>query len=208
VPDAVPALLDRAMSKLDGRVAIVSGRSISDLEAFLPGFDGAVIGSHGAERRIDGEVTVAEFDAETIATLQRIVTDFARIQPAFLVEPKPAGVVLHYRQAQEHGAEALHFMDALVSAAPGFRLQPALCAYEIKPDTVGKDIALADLFEAAPFAYTIPVYAGDDLTDEPALDWAASMGGIAIKVGGAETTAAHRLKDPIALRERLERWLA
>ena len=209
VPDAVPALLARAMDRLDGRVVLVSGRSVASLEGFLPGFKGTLIGSHGAERRVAGETShVAEFDLKTVERLQRIVGDFADLQPAFLVEPKPTGVVLHFRQAQEHGAEALHFMDSLAQAAPGFRLQPALCAYELKPDTVGKDIALHALFEDAPFAGTTPIYAGDDLTDEPALDWAASQGGVGIKIGDAETTAAHRLPGPDALRERLERWLA
>ncbi|GIT89780.1 trehalose 6-phosphate phosphatase [Jannaschia pagri] len=209
VPPLVPAFLEMAQKRLAGRVAIVSGRSVAQLEAFLPDFDGPLIGSHGAERRIAGETTQArEFDADRIDVLQRMVTDFASLHPAFLVETKPTGVVLHYRQAQEQGALALRFMDSIAAAADGFRLQPALCAYEIKPDSVGKDIALADLFDTAPFAGTTPVYAGDDLTDEPALAWAADQGGAAIKVGEADTVAAHRLPSPQALLDRLGAWLA
>jgi trehalose 6-phosphate phosphatase len=209
VPDSVPALLDRAMTRLGGRVALVSGRAVADLERFLPDFEGVLIGSHGSERRINGETThSAEFDQATIETLQRLVTDFAKLQPAFLVEPKPTGVVLHFRQAQERGALALHFMDCLAAAAEGFKLQPALCAYEIKPDSVGKDLALAELFRSGPFAGCKPIYAGDDLTDEPALEWAEAQGGVGIKVGGAESATTHRLPDPAALRAKLERWLA
>jgi trehalose 6-phosphate phosphatase len=209
VPDAVPAILSRAMDRLDGRVALVSGRSVAALERFLPAFEGTLIGSHGAERRVDGQTShTAEFDRTVIETLQRLVADFASLRPSFLVEPKPTGVVLHYRQAQEHGALALHFMDSLACAAEGFRLQPALCAYELKPDTVGKDVALAALWEDAAFAGKTPIYAGDDLTDEPALEWVESKGGVAVKIGGADTAATHHLPDPAALRERLEKWLA
>ncbi|TFL18916.1 trehalose-phosphatase [Jannaschia formosa] len=209
VPEELPMLLARAMDRLDGRVALVSGRNISDLERFLPGFEGTLIGSHGAERRVDGVRSPADdFDQEKIATLQRLVAEFANLQPSFLVENKSTGVVLHYRQAQELGALALHFMDTLAAAADGFRLQPALCAYEIKPDSVGKDIALTDLFARPPFADCLPIYAGDDLTDEPALAWAEERGGTAIKIGGADTVCAHHLPDPAALRALLERWLA
>jgi trehalose 6-phosphate phosphatase len=208
IPDAVTELLARAMDRLEGRVALVSGRSVADLERMVPGFEGTLIGSHGAERRVDGATeNAAEFDETAIATLQRMTRDFASLKPAFLVEPKPTGVVLHYRQAQEHGALALHFMDALAQAADGFRLQPALCAYEIKPDSVGKDVALAALWQGPAFEGCVPIYAGDDLTDEPALDWAQRQGGLAIKVGGADSVAEHRLPGPAALHERLADWL-
>jgi len=209
VPDTLPGLLCRAMERLQGRVALVSGRNIADIELFLPDFEGVVIGSHGAERRIDGVVSpVDDFDRDKIAILQRLVAEFAKLQPSFLVENKATGVVLHYRQAQELGALALHFMDTIAAAAEGFRLQPALCAYEIKPDTVGKDIALIDVAGRAPFAGATPFYVGDDLTDEPALAWAAEQGGTAIKIGDAESVTPHHLKDPAALRALLERWLA
>ncbi|WP_371156875.1 trehalose-phosphatase [Jannaschia sp. 2305UL9-9] len=209
VPPEVHALLDKACDRLSGRVAIVSGRAVSELEAFLPDFKGPLIGSHGAERRVDGKTQqTQDFDQAIIATLQRLVTDFASLTPDFLVEMKPTGVVLHYRQAQEQGALALHFMESLASAATGFRLQPALCAYEIKPDSVGKDIALTGLMGQAPFSGATPIYAGDDLTDEAALAWAADLGGTAIKIGGAETVAANRLPDPATLISRLDEWLA
>ncbi|PWJ22390.1 trehalose-phosphatase [Jannaschia seohaensis] len=209
VPEDLPALLTRAMDRLDGRVALVTGRNVAGLEHFLPSFDGAVIAAHGAELRVDGKTFQAgDYDTDTIAGLQRVVAEFAKLQPAFLVENKPTGVVLHYRQAQEQGALALHFMDSLAQAAPGFRLQPALCAYEIKPDSVAKDLALADMMARAPFKGKLPIYAGDDLTDEPALSWADAAGGVAIKVGGADTVAPHWLADPTALRALLARWLA
>ena len=208
VTEAARALVGRAVARLEGRVAFVSGRSLDDLERYLPEFEGPLIGTHGSEMRLDGvRERVAEFDAGIVAHLTRLVTDFARLRPEFLVEPKPSGVVLHYRQAEEHGALALRFMESLAMAADGFKLQPALMAYELKPDNVGKDIALRRLLARPPFAGAVPIYAGDDLTDEPALALAQEMGGAGIKIGPAETVARLRLADPAALAACLGDWL-
>lgn len=209
VPDRVHALLETAMEKLNGRVAIVSGRSIEALEGFLPDFKGTLIGTHGSELRHDGVQTqTVTFDLEMIERLTRIAKDFATLRPEFLIEPKPSGVVLHYRQAEEHGALALRFMESLAMAADGFRLQPALMAYELKPEGVGKDIALRSLMDMPGFKGTTPIFAGDDLTDEPALELMADYGGAAIKIGNADTVAPCRLLEPATLVDLLHGWLA
>ena len=206
VDPRVSALLARAHDRLDGRVALVSGRSIEALEAFLPDFAGDMIGTHGAEMRVGGTwQQTAEFDPITVSRLQRLVADFAALQPAFLVEPKPSGVVLHYRQAEELGALALHFMETLANATEGFKLQPALMAYELKPDSVGKDVGLERLIGRDG---RTPVYAGDDLTDEPAIEMVQARGGVGIKIGEAESVARCRLPTPDAFIDVLEKWLA
>lgn len=209
VDPRVPALLDRAMERLDGRVGLVSGRSIETLEHFLPDFRGFLVGTHGAEFRIDMQWSqVEEFDLDTVARLQRLVADFGALRPEFLVEPKPSGAVLHYRQAEELGGVALKFMEALACAADGFKLQPALMAYELKPDSVGKDVGLRRLLARPEMGGKTPIYAGDDLTDEPALELVQAEGGTAIKIGDAETVAGNRLAAPADLLAVLEGWLA
>ena len=209
VTPAARSMLARAVDRLDGRVAFVSGRSLDDLERYLPDFAGPLIGTHGSEMRIDGaRIRAEEYDVDVVAHLTRLANDFAKLRPEFLVEPKPSGVVLHFRQAEHHAALALRFMESLAMAADGFKLQPALMAYELKPDNVGKDIALRTLLSAEPFKGHVPVFAGDDLTDEPALDFVQAQGGVGIKIGQAETVARHRLADPSALIGCLEEWLA
>lgn len=209
VTPEVKALLAKAMDRLDGRVALVSGRSVETLERFLPDFKGTLIGTHGAEMRHDGELRdLVEIDRDAVARLCRLVDDMGGLRPEFVVEHKPSGVVLHYRQAEEHGAIALRFMESLAMAADGFKLQAALMAYEIKPEGVGKDIALEGLLSKPQFEGFTPVFAGDDLTDEPALDLVQMRGGCGIKIGEAETVAHHRLHDPATLLVHLDRWLA
>ncbi len=181
---------------------------MADLERYLPNFGGSIIGTHGAEMRHDGVYhELVQIDRATVARLIRIVDDFAALRPEFLVEHKPSGVVLHYRQAERQAALALRFMESLAMAADGFALQPALMAYELKAEATGKDRAMERLLDEEAFRGTLPVFAGDDLTDEPALEFAASRGGMAIKIGQAESVAKHRLPDPAALRACLEGWL-
>ena len=71
------------------------------------------------------------------------------------------------------------------------------------PAGSGKDGALDRLLAMAPFAGRVPIYAGDDLTDEVAMARAQALGGQGIKIGAGETVARHRLPDPAAL----ARWL-
>ncbi|MEM7709301.1 MAG: trehalose-phosphatase [Pseudomonadota bacterium] len=209
VPDATRDLLSRAWEKLDGRVAIVSGRMIGDLEHFLPEFRGPLVGTHGAEMRLDGvRSPTAEFDEATISRVQRLVQDFGALRPEFHVETKPTGIVLHFRQAEAQSALALRFMESVAAAADGMRLQPALMAYEIKPESVGKDVALQTLLTRPEFEGALPVYSGDDLTDEPALQLVQDRGGCGIKIGEAETVAKYRLHGPPELAKCLGEWLA
>ncbi|MEM8823606.1 MAG: trehalose-phosphatase [Pseudomonadota bacterium] len=209
VPQEVHDLLARAWDVLDGRVAIVSGRTLDDLEHFLPDFPGPLIGTHGAEMRLDGtRQPTAEFDQATISRVQRLVQDFGALRPEFFVEAKPTGIVLHFRQAEAQSALALRFMESVAAAADGMRLQPALMAYEIKPEIVGKDVALETLLARPDFAEFTPIYAGDDLTDEPALQLVLDRGGVGIKVGEADTVAHHRFAAPADLTRCLGGWLA
>ncbi len=209
VTDRARAMIARAVERLDGRVAFVSGRTLDDLERFLPDFDGALVGTHGSEWRIDGERGGDEdYDLEIVAHLNRLATDFAKLRPEFMIEPKPSGVVLHFRQAEHHAALALRFMESLAMAADGFRLQPALMAYELKPETVGKDIAIRRLLDTDAFRGRVPVFAGDDLTDEAGLEVVQGAGGVGIKIGQAETVARYRLGDPDALIACIGDWLA
>ena len=87
-------------------------------------------------------------------------------------------------------------------------LQPAKMAVELRPEGSGKDGALARLMEMPPFEGRVPVYAGDDLTDEVAMAEAQARGGFGIKIGEGDTQARHRLPDPAALADWLDSALA
>ncbi|MFN3526792.1 MAG: trehalose-phosphatase [Paracoccus sp. (in: a-proteobacteria)] len=209
-PDAVvvtPALTDllvRLHDRLEGAIALISGRNVADLRGHMPGFPGIVAGSHGAEFSprpgLIHPAHEAEFDA---ARLHRAAHDMAAPHPSVLVEEKPHGVAMHYRADPSLQAFVEDAMQALAAANPGLTLQPAKMAVELRPAGVGKNDALARMMTTTPFAGRLPVFAGDDTTDEPAMAEAQAQGGFAIKIGDGPTAARHRLPDPAAL----ARWL-
>lgn len=204
IPSGLPARLARLHARLDGAVALVSGRSVAELQAWLPGFPGALAGSHGAELARDGRVIEATHAAvlDTEALHRRAAAAVAG-HPAILVERKPHGVALHYRADPALRPVVEEVMQHLADIHPGMALQPAKMAVELRPAGAGKDRALDRLMAGAPFAGRTPVYAGDDLTDEAAMAHAQARGGFGIKIGAGETAAHYRLADPAAL----ARWL-
>lgn len=200
VPAGLSARLAGLHERLQGAVALVSGRDVADLRRYLPDFPGAIAGSHGAELSLDGTRIDATHDIPLDApALHRAARDLAAEYPTVLVEPKPHGVVMHYRADPALRGFVEAAMSRLAQHYPGMALQQAKMAVELRPEGCGKDGALVRLMQMAPFAGRVPVYAGDDVTDEVAIAEAQARGGFGIKIGEGDTQARHRLAGPEAL---------
>jgi len=88
-----------------------------------------------------------------------------------------------------------------------WQLQPGKGILEIKPDGRDKGTAMLEYMEEPPFAGRLPVFVGDDLTDEYGFVAAMHLGGWAVKVGRGATRARYRLPDVAAVREWLQATL-
>ena len=214
-PDAIepdpglPALLAALHAATGGAMALVTGRGVDDLLRHLPGFPGTIVGGHGAERRHEGaRESHPAATGETLAQATDALHDFAEGRDGLLVEEKATGTVLHYRRAPEREAEVQDEVSRLAEAHPEFERHDSKMAAELRPSGIGKDKAILELMERAPFAGRRPIFAGDDTTDEPALAWVAARGGLSIRVGGGATNATSALSDPAEMRAELARWLA
>ncbi|EYD71362.1 trehalose-phosphatase [Limimaricola hongkongensis] len=212
-PDAIEVdagmgdLLRALSAKTDGRVVIITGRAIEDVQQYLQGFDGPIIGGHGAQERQAGEIRNHELaDPATVGHLGTMTAAFAATHEGLICEQKPTGVVLHFRQNEDLASQAYAFLRALSETHDGFDLHHSKMAYELRPAGIGKDVSMRRMMESGAFAGTMPIFFGDDVTDEPALHWVAEQGGIAVKVGEGETAAGCRLKNPEAARRTLRRW--
>ncbi|MBW3098619.1 trehalose-phosphatase [Pseudohoeflea coraliihabitans] len=210
-PDAIrytPAdgrLLSSLMQGFHGAVAVVTGRDLADISYYLGGFAGTVSGGHGAQIRRDGEiVTQAEFDAERLEHIKNAVTEFAVIDPRVILEEKSTGMVLHFRQNPEVESLVRTFAECLLSGCDDFELQPAKMAFEIKPKNISKAAAIEQILQQPEFAGRVPLYAGDDTTDETAFACVNDMGGLSIKIGAGPTCAQYRAESPAVLK----RWLS
>jgi trehalose 6-phosphate phosphatase len=202
VPEALHALLERLSARLEGRLALVSGRAVADLERHLGSLVVAVAGSHGLELRLPGAAAEVK-GAGAIAGLRDDVAAFAAERPGLLVEEKPGAIALHYRQAPELEREVQAHLAALAERN-GLRLQHGKMVAELLPLGTNKGEALRRLMREPPFAGGRPVFVGDDLTDEHGFEVAAALGGGGVLVGAPRETAARwRLPDVAAV----WRWL-
>lgn len=201
-PDAVIVekrlrdLLDRLGQRLPGRLALISGRAASQVRALIGVSGLAVSGSHGLEIHWpDGRISAAGRPASLDIVLERL-DRFASTHPGVLVERKPLSVALHYRMAPD-AALACHDLAGSLAAETGMMIQTGKMMVELRPGGHDKGSALRTLMATPPMAGTIPVFLGDDDTDEPAMVAAAALGGAGILVGASRPSAARYRLDSV-----------
>jgi trehalose 6-phosphate phosphatase len=195
VASDLKALIHRLLRRLDGRVAIVSGRSLADLERHLPLAGIAFSGSHGLELRLSDGTCLPLSVPIGLDDVHERVRRFAEGRQGLLVEEKPAGIALHYRLAPTESGAADSFMASL-AAERGWSVQRGNMVVELRPAGATKGDALRAFMTEPGFVGARPVFVGDDLTDEHAFDAAASLGGAGVLVGPLrDTAAAYRLES-------------
>lgn len=203
VPDNLQGLLKRLEHRLQGRLAIVTGRALASLERHLSCAGLALSGSHGLELRLaDGTqlpVAAPAFpDAATEAVLIHAST-----RPGLLVERKPAGLAVHFRNAVEEEAGVSALLSELAGRF-GLVLQTGKMVVELRVPGADKGDAVRALMREPAFAGARPLFVGDDQTDEHGFRAAAALGGAGILVGPIrDTDACYRLEGV----EEVALWL-
>lgn len=198
------ALIERLNRDLGGRLAILSGRTIAELDDILERRAPSLAGVHGLVRRgADGELVRTEPHPalpEAAAGLRRA----AEADGGLLVEDKGVSVALHYRLAPGHAAMAERTARD-IAAATGLSLQAGDMVMELRTPGPTKGDSLRAFMSRPPFAGAVPVFVGDDLTDEDGFAAARALGGFGVLVGPPRPTAAqHRLPDVAAVIDWLE----
>lgn len=178
----------------DGALAIVSGRSIAQLDVMLAPLVLPSAGVHGVERR-DGAGTIyrPHFDAEAVLHIAKELDAFAARHEGLVSEVKSASVAIHYRMRPELEAEALTLMAEIAARHPDFRLLRGKMVAELSASHRNKGDALDDFMREPPFKGRTPIFVGDDVTDEDGFAAVAKMSGIGIKIGAGTTSATHRV---------------
>lgn len=206
-PDAITVdagladLLDRLAERLSGRVILVSGRSIDQLDQFLGRAGGAfsMVGSHGTETRVAGGAIVRPNRPESLDAAARLFAARFHGRDGVVIEAKSLGVGLHYRLDPSVESEAKGLAQAF-AAANDLHVQHGKMMVELRLPGHDKGTAISALLTRAPFAGHPPVFLGDDLTDEPGFAACTEHGGAGILVGEGRNTAAHyRLPDVAAV---------
>ena len=203
-------LIERLHRAAGGAVALISGRSIADIDTLFPGIALPAAGQHGIERRdASGRVSRHAFPSQRLEIAhQRLEAATAR-HPKLLLEHKGLSLALHYRRAPQLGGFAHRLVGAaLAQMGTEYCLQTGKRVVEMKPAGKDKGVAVREFMEEQPFHGRIPVFVGDDVTDEYGFATVNRLHGHSVKVGSGRTAARWRLKDVRAVRAWLERGIA
>ena len=207
VPPDLAKTLNRLMVRTNGAMALVSGRSLNDIDLIFAPEQFPAVGGHGAEMRLSA-------DNEAVAThappmdkeLKRRLAAIAKLSPGILLEDKGYSLALHYRLAP-HAEKAIYAAVSLIRAdlpnAP-IEVLPGKCVCEIKHSGFTKATGVLELMSHEPFKGRHPLFIGDDVTDESVFAIMPDLRGLAFSVGRRAKGVAGHFDEPSDVRQ----WLA
>jgi trehalose 6-phosphate phosphatase len=192
-----------------GALALVSGRPLAGIDVLFHPLKLPIAGQHGAERRdAQGKRHRHQFPVEALQRAAAPVRKFVARNEGLVFEDKGASVALHYRLAPDLQAAAKEVVEQAVKQAEGaLELQLGKMVYELKPAGVDKGKAIEQFMQEKPFAGRVPVFLGDDVTDEFGFRVVNRLAGHSIKVGSGRTDARWRLNNPAAAKAWLGAWI-
>jgi trehalose 6-phosphate phosphatase len=207
VPPGLANTLSQLHARTSGALALVSGRSLNDIDLIFAPEQFPAVGGHGAEMRIS-------IDSESVAVhappmekeLKRRLAAIAKLSPGILLEDKGYSLALHYRlapQAEKAIYEAVSLIRADLPNAP-IEVLPGKCVCEIKHSGFTKATGVRELMTHEPFRGRRPFFIGDDVTDESVFAIMPDFGGLAFSVGRRAQGVAGHFDEPRDVRA----WLA
>ena len=210
VPPGLAQTLELLHRRTGGALALVSGRSLNDIDLIFAPAEFPAVGGHGAEMRVS-------IDSESVAThappldkeLKRRLAAIAKLSPGILLEDKGYSLALHYRLAP-HAEKAIYEAVSLIRAdlpnAP-IEVLPGKCVCEIKHSGFTKATGVLELMTHEPFRGRHPLFIGDDVTDETVFAIMPDLRGLAFSVGRRAQGVAGHFDEPSDVREWLARLL-
>jgi trehalose 6-phosphate phosphatase len=208
VDDSLRDLLGNLDLECDGAVALVSGRSITDIDGLFAPLCLAAAGVHGCERRdAHGHMLRPQFESSALHELQARVRVAARPLDGVIIEDKGCGFAAHFRLVPWFESALRAILQRFAPWMPeGFEILEGDHVIEIKPVSHNKATAVEAFMQEEPFTGRLPVFIGDDISDQDGFAAVHRHHGLAIGVGENINTE-WRLPNPLAVREWLESFL-
>ncbi|MDB5447725.1 MAG: HAD-superfamily hydrolase subfamily [Phenylobacterium sp.] len=183
------SLLERLKRGLDGRLAVISGRTLGDVDRILEGRVTVVAAVHGLVRRGPDAIVTETTPHPALAEAARRFREFATRDSGLIVEEKGLSVALHYRLARAQAHPAQVFAQE-IAAETGLMLQHGDMVEELRTPGPTKGDSVGSFLDVPPFAGARPVFLGDDATDEHGFEAVQAVGGMGVLVGPGRPTAA------------------
>jgi trehalose 6-phosphate phosphatase len=210
VPPPLRQTLTALSGALGGALAIISGRTIADLDRLFAPLRLPVAGQHGAEARRGERICIFAPGSPALASVLAPVYALGEQRPTIMIENKGLSAAIHYAEAgSERDALSELLPKAIARSDGAFRLLASHLAFDIVPQAIDKGRAVDWFMADAPFAGRVPVFIGDERTDEDGFAAAMARGGHAINVGPRRgSIAPWHMPTPQDLRAWLDRSLA
>jgi trehalose 6-phosphate phosphatase len=187
-----------------GALALVSGRPVADLDRLFAPLRLPAVGGHGAEMRLRNEEVF--FWAKPLPqNLRRRLAESAGIGPGVVVEDKDYSLALHYRKSPKLAKSLRQHVDASRAAFPGepTELLQGKAMFEVKRPGVNKGESIRRLMEHPPFAGRMPIFIGDDVTDDSVFNILPEIGGMGFSVNRHFPGLTGIFKNPAQVRHAL-----
>lgn len=198
VPASLRNTLRLAFERQRGALALLSGRSLEDLDELFGCSDFPASGKRGLEVRLpSGDIVRPQLDASALDHPRHWLRELEKQHRGLLLEDKGLALAMHYRLAPKMAAEVeLVMSDMLAELGEGFVMRQGKCVYELMPRGFDERTAIHRLMQESAFAGRRPVFVGDDPSDEVGFQAVNDMAGHSIRVGDLEATAArHRFSS-------------
>lgn len=208
VPKGLCTTLSTLRDRLGGALALISGRALSSIDSLFQPLKLPAAGQHGAEIRLaSGNVVRVWVSPGSLHALRQEVDRALADLPGIVVERKSMGIAVHYRQVPEVSGElARRLTDVLARRRRGFHLMCGKFVFEVKPSDADKARSVEVFMRHDPFVGRIPIFVGDDRTDEDGFAAATRLGGHAVRVGTTPPgMSGYRLGSACEVRAWLER---
>lgn len=184
VPEGLVSLLSRLKSSLHGALALISGRSLVSLDSLFGKAELDAAGCHGAEIRLAGKTQVLAATDDILPSVAKRLACMSNGIPSTVVEMKAHSIAFHYRSPGLDALTARKIAIAAISDEEGrLRLLDGKQVVEILPQGIGKGGAISHFLGHLLYRDRLPVFVGDDVTDEEGFIEVNRRGGISICVG-------------------------
>ena len=210
VPEGLVATLNGLLQHTAGALALVSGRSLADIDWVFAPEKFPAVGGHGAEMRLSADMEAVDVHAPAMEKeLKRRLAAVAEIDPKILVEDKGYSLALHYRLAP-HAEKTIYAevarIRAELSSAP-LQVLPGKSVLEIKHAGFTKATGVRELMSRVPFKGRRPLFIGDDVTDESVFDIMPDFAGFSFSVGREARAVSGHFGAPADVRAFLAQLL-
>jgi len=210
IPPELPSLLEELWRRTSGALALVSGRTISDIDQITKPVKLPAVGGHGAEMRLQLDRGVQAADVLPMDPhLKRRFAAIAQAKPSILVEDKGYSMALHYRLAPEAERYIYDSVAAIRADLPEAPIEVLAGKFvvEIKHEGFSKATAVRTLMAQPPFAGRYPIFLGDDVTDESVFGIMPDIHGAGYSVGRVVQGTAGHFDSPSDVRAWIARMI-